>query len=227
MKSFHHFVLARSGSLGSRTAGNSRRARAVRREERAGVRRSACLPPVLLLLLLAASLGLASMARAQAVPDATSGGFRISAGGTASAYELGYGEVKKMGTSAFVDFDTLHHFGAEGEVRWLRFALQPTGPGPAADEHATTYLAGLRYFRDYGRFRPYAKGLVGVGEFNFPYNLGTDSCFVAAPGAGVDYRLTRRISWRAVDVEYQIWPQFEFGSMKSYGVSSGIRINIF
>lgn len=227
MKSFHHFVLACSGSLGSGTDRDSRRRREGRREKRAGVRRSAWPAPAFLPVLLAAGLGLASMARAQSVPDASEGGFRLSAGGTASAYELGYGEVKKLGASAFVDFDTLHHFGVEGEARWLSFALQPTGPGPAADEHATTYLIGPRYSRHYGKFQPYVKGLVGVGEFNFPYNLGTDSCFVVAPGAGVDYRLTHRISWRAVDAEYQFWPQFYYGNMKSYGVSSGIRINIF
>jgi hypothetical protein len=227
MNSFHHFVQARGGFLGSTTARNSRRAIVVRRGAGTSIRRFACRLLALPLVLLAGCLGWTGAAHAQTVPDASAGGFRLSGGGAVSAYDLDYGDVKKMGASVFVDFDTLHHYGIEGEARWLSFALQPTGPGPAADEHAATYLIGPRYSRHYGRFQPYVKGLVGIGEFNFPYNLGTDSCFVAALGAGVDFRLTRRISWRAADVEYQFWPQFEYGQLKSYGVSSGIRIKIF
>jgi hypothetical protein len=50
---------------------------------------------------------------------------------------------------------------------------------------------------------------------------------VLAPGGGVDYRWKRRISFRLADVEYQIWPQFNFGSMTSVGVSAGVRYHIF
>jgi hypothetical protein len=46
-------------------------------------------------------------------------------------------------------------------------------------------------------------------------------------GRRVDYSLTRKIRWRAVDFEYQSWPQFHYGQMSSYGASTGIRIKIF
>lgn len=204
MKSFHHFVQAWGGKLGLRPC------------------RDAFLPVV----LLTVCLGPAPATRAQAVPAADAGGMKLSAGGTASGYYLGYGEMKILGASAFVDADTLRHFGFEGEARWLVFHLKADQQGPAADEHATTYMAGPRYSRYYGRFQPYVKGLVGLGQFNYPYNYAKENDLVVAPGGGVDFRLTRRIRWRAVDFEYQFWPQFHYGLMSSYGLSTGIRIKI-
>ena len=40
-------------------------------------------------------------------------------------------------------------------------------------------------------------------------------------------RINHRIRLRAVDFEYQLWPQFTFGFLSSYGVSTGIRVRIF
>ena len=177
--------------------------------------------------LLAFCLGLGGSAHAQTAPSADSGGMRLSAGGMFSGYELGYGEVKVLGASAFVDVDTRRNFGFEGEARWLVFHLPADQDGPAADETATTYMGGLRYFRHFGRFQPYAKALVGVGEFNYPYNFAKETDLVVAPGGGLDYRLTNRIRWRAADFEYQIWPQFNYGRMSSFGLSTGIRVKIF
>ncbi|MGA3080484.1 MAG: outer membrane beta-barrel protein [Terracidiphilus sp.] len=178
------------------------------------------------LVFLPVCLGLGRAAHSQAAPAADAGGMRLSAGGTASGYELGYGQVKIAGASVFVDTDTLRHFGFEGEARWLMVHLPNEQKGPAADETASTYMAGVRYSRYYGRLQPYAKGLVGFGEFNYPYNLAKETDLVIAPGGGFDYRLTNRIRWRAVDFEYQIWPQFHYGQMSSYGLSTGIRIKI-
>jgi hypothetical protein len=178
-------------------------------------------------VLLGVCLGVVRIASAQAVPAADAGGMRLSAGGTVSGYELGYGQVKLLGGTAFVDADTLRHFGFEGEARWLTYHLPSEQKGPAADEHASTYLAGLRYSRYYGRFQPYVKGLVGIGQFNYPYNFAKETDLVLAPGGGFDFRLSRRIRLRAVDFEYQIWPQFTFGTMSSYGLSTGIRVKIF
>jgi len=205
MKSIRHFVLAWSGVLRPRPCGN----------------------PFLPALLLALCLGLFPMAYAQVVPSANSGGIRFSVGGTASGYHLGYGDLKIGGASAFVDLDTLHHIGLEGEARWLAFHLPDDQNGPGADEHATTYLVGPRYSRYYGKFQPYGKVLLGIGQFNYPYNFAKETDFVVAPGGGFDFRLTNRIRWRAVDFEYQLWPGFNFGTMSSYGLSSGIRVKIF
>jgi hypothetical protein len=125
-----------------------------------------------------------------------------------------------LGITGFADLDTRRRLGIEGEARWLVFHQ-------TADVHATTYLIGPRYHVNMGRFQPYAKALVGIGQFNFPYNYARGNYLVVAPGGGVDYRLSRRIYLRLADVEYQYWPQFDFGAMTSVGVSSGIRVRIF
>ena len=164
---------------------------------------------------------------AQTVAAADAGGARLSVGGTVSGFVLGYGNVKVYGASAFVDADTLRHFGLEGEVRFLPYHVENgIKQTPYKEEHATTYLAGPRYFRTYGRFQPYAKALIGLGQFTYPYKYATDNDLVIAPGAGLDYRLTRRIKFRT-GFEYQIWPQFHFGQLNNYGLSAGFRVRIF
>jgi hypothetical protein len=178
-------------------------------------------------VFLAIFLALAGAAQAQVVQSADAGGARLSVGGTASGYYLGYGELKIFGASAFVDADTLRRFGVEGEARWLTYHLKADQVGPGADEHATTYLAGPRYHLNLGRFHPYVKALVGLGQFNYPYNYAQDNDLVIAPGGGLDFRLSHRVSLRAADFEYQLWPQFHYGQMSSFGLSSGIRVRIF
>jgi opacity protein-like surface antigen len=131
-----------------------------------------------------------------------------------------YGEQKLVGITAFFDADSARRIGIEGEGRWLEFH-------ESASVHAETYMIGPRYHFDIGRFQPYVKGMVGFGEFNFPYNFAHGSYLLVAAGGGVDYRLSRRWSVRLADVEYQNWPQFTFGSMTSVGVSAGIRYRIF
>lgn len=171
-------------------------------------------------ILLAAFLALAHQASAQVIPSADAGGFTLSAGATGSGYTLQYGERKMLGVAGFVDLDTRRHIGIEGEARWLVFHQ-------TADVHATTYAIGPRYHMNKGRFQPYAKALVGIGQFNFPYNYATGNYLVVTPGVGVDYRLTHRIQLRLADFEYQYWPQFTYGAMTSVGVSTGIRVRIF
>lgn len=173
---------------------------------------------VVLALALAAGLP----ARAQVVPTADAGGANISAGVMGSGFYLQYGERKILGITAFVDADTRRRLGFEAEGRWLQFRIK----SDPADVSAATYLIGVRYHYDIGRFQTYGKGLVGFGHFNFPYGLAQGNYLVVAPGAGVDYPLTRKLFWR-VDAEYQIWPQFTFGSMSSYGVSTGVRFHVF
>jgi hypothetical protein len=170
--------------------------------------------------VLAGCFGMAGMARAQVIPSATAGGFRLSAGGTGSGYYMQYGEQKLLGASAFVDADVSHGLGVEAEGRWLEWHQ-------TNDVHVETYSIGLRYHMNFHRFQPYAKGLIGFGDFNFPFNYAHGRYLVATAGGGLDYRLTRRIHIRLPDVEYQDWPQFTYGAMNSVGVSAGVRVGIF
>jgi len=172
------------------------------------------------LVLLAVCFALACPAAAQVIPEGDKGGLKIWAGATGSGYYLQYGERKMLGIAGFADISTKRRIGLEVEARWLVF-------NQTANVTTTTYAAGPTYHRDYGRFEPYVKGLIGFGDFNFPYNLAHGSYLVIAPGGGVDFRISRRIRIRAADVEYQMWPQFTFGSMSSYGVSTGLRIRVF
>lgn len=174
-------------------------------------------------VVLVACIGIAHPVRAQVVPAADKGGLMLSAGGTVSGYYLNYGEQKLLGVSAFFDAETRRHLSAEAEVRRLQFHN-------TNDETATSYLAGGRYFRDFGRFQPYAKFLAGFGHANLEFGLAQANSLVIAPGGGVDFRLNRSVCLRLADFEYQRWPQAVYGStpaLSSTGISSGLRIRVF
>ena len=182
-------------------------------------------PAVLMGLLLTAVLSMVRTAPAQVANAGDEGGVTLTAGATASGYQVQYGEQKLLGVAGVVDLDTRRRFGLEAEGRWLMFH-------ESNQLHATTYLAGPRYHFSHDRFQYYVKGLVGLGQFNFPYNYAQGNYLVIAPGGGVDYRWKRRISLRLADVEYQIWPQFTYNgssyeTMSSYGVSVGLLYHIF
>lgn len=199
MKSFHVINLVRGGRLD------------IRRQ------RNAAIPLVLLVL----SIAISRPARGQVKESAEAGGMTLSAGGTFSAYYVGYGQRDLLGVAAFVDASSRGPIGIEAEARWLKF-------NEVADVHDETYLIGPRYaFKELGRFQPYAKVLLGSGQFTFPYNYAHGTYFVIAPGAGCDFRINRRIYLRLADFEYQDWPQFTYGALPSYGISSGIRIRLF
>lgn len=156
----------------------------------------------------------------QVQPGGDQGGLSVSAGATGTGYYVQYGERKMAGITGFVDADTRRHLGIEAEGRWVEF-------NQSANVHVETYSIGGRYHFTLGRFQPYAKGLVGFGDFNFPYNLATGRYLVVTAGGGVDYYLSRRIQIRAADVEYQDWPQFTFGNMTTLSGSVGLRVRIF
>ena len=198
----------------------------------AGIRRTILHQPAVLLaarpsaawfsagLILAALLASPNPASAQVVPSGYQDRVVISAGAAVSGYSLQYGDRRLLGVSAFIDADTRRPIGLEAEGRWLEFHQ-------SALVHAETYTLGPRWRFSMGRFQPYAKALVGLGVFHYPYGYGTDRDLVIAPGGGVDFRVTRRVRLRLADVEYQYWPQFHFGALSSFGVNSGIRIRIF
>jgi hypothetical protein len=157
---------------------------------------------------------------AQVVPSGDAGGFTLAAGGTASGYEVQYGEQNLLGIAAVVDADTRRRIGIEGEARWLKFH-------ETDGLHATTWSIGPRYHFSKDKFQFYVKGLIGIGDFSFPYNYAYGRYLVISPGGGIDYRWRRKVSFRLADFEYQYWPRFTYGAMSSYGVSAGIRYHIF
>lgn len=136
---------------------------------------------------------------AQAAPAARGGG-GLWAGGEYSNYSPDFGPSQRLwGLGGYVDLNWNARYAAEAEVRFLRF-------NGYSGQYQDNYFIGpkITLFRR-GNLRPYAKALIGLGKFNFPYQLGYGTYFVVAPGGGVDYRLTHRIALRA-EYEYQFWP---------------------
>jgi hypothetical protein len=160
-------------------------------------------------------------AMAQEMPTETKLGASLSAGGGLSDYQIDYGKNVLGGVFAYVDFNIAGRYGIEGEGRWLFVHQQ-------ANVHASTKLIGPRVsLLQTHHLTVYGKVLAGSGHFNFPYNYYTGDYFVIAPGAGVDVELHHKLILRLVDVEYQDWPQFTYGSLHPYGVSVGLSYRIF
>jgi hypothetical protein len=162
----------------------------------------------------------APLASAQVAPSAYRAGDSLSVGGAIDASREGYADHKLLGASVWVDANLTPHYGAEAEITWMNFHQQQ-------NLHYELYMGGPRYsFRDFGRWRPYAKFLVGNGQFNFPFNEAHGGYLVLAPGGGVEFRLTPKWRLRVADFEYQDWPQFTYGSISSWQGSAGIRYTI-
>lgn len=102
------------------------------------------------------------------------------------------------GLGVFADFNLKTHISIAGSAHFLRY-------GGFESETESSYLVGPRYrFNRYGRFQPYAQGLIGVGRIHYPFEIGDASYFDIAPAGGVRYRLDSRWAIGA-EYEYQIW----------------------
>ena len=152
-------------------------------------------------LLSAAACLATSLAGAQAVYAGFQPTHSIWVGAECSWFSASFpyqSGQRVEGCGGFANLRWTSHIDIEGNVRWL-----PWNDYPQTSER--TLLAGPRYiFRRFGKFEPYGKFLVGDGTIHYPYKIGTDSYFALAPGGGVNYRLSRRLTVRA-EYEYQIW----------------------
>ena len=162
-------------------------------------------------------------AHAQVAPSATRGQFSVTVGGLGSFFKPDYGPNNLYGLGAYVDVKFNRWMQAEAEGRWLRF-------NQVEDIHEDNYLIGPRvpiHRFNFMEATPYAKFLIGMGQItlenNYAYGRFTDLTY----GGGVDLKLTRRISLRAVDFEYQQWPNSINGTLSPYGVSAGIGYRVF
>jgi hypothetical protein len=155
----------------------------------------------------------------QATP-AGRGGSQLTAGGYFSSFSPDYGTNELLGVGVYSDLNVGAHLSAEGEARFLRFNQK-------LDVHEDNYLIGPRYRWHYGRFQPYAKFLIGNGQFNFPYGYAHGGYLMIAFGGGLDVNLHHHLVWRAVDYEYQHWSSFQGSSLSPNGFSFGIAYRIF
>jgi hypothetical protein len=156
-------------------------------------------------LLLLASFA-PSQLRAQASPTATR--TPIQAGGSFSFAAPDFDNQPNVvspyieGYTAFFDLGLARRFSAEAEYHGLT-VLTPRDFGQ------TSLLVGPRYsFALEDRANLYIKALGGVGHLVFQspsYPPHTESYGVLALGAGIEFRLSRHINLRPIDVEYQHW----------------------
>lgn len=159
--------------------------------------------------------------QAQVVPSALKGGVSLTAGGMVSAFKPDYVPYKLGGIGAYVDLNIFHGIGVEAEGRWQRF-------NEFEQISQDNYLIGPRVkLHRFWRATPYVKVLGGFSEMRFQNNIATGRFTTLAFGGGVDLKVTRRWSLRAIDAEYQYWPTFLGGNLKPYGLSAGIGYRIF
>jgi opacity protein-like surface antigen len=163
--------------------------------------------------------------KAQVAAAGVGGNQSLFVGGFGSYYAPDYGYYKLYGVGGFADYNLTPKLGAEAEARFLRFHQ-------LSDIHEDTYLVGPRYsFYHHHKITAYGKGLIGIGEFNFPQNAAHGGYLAYALGGGVDYRLQHK--WTVVgDYEYQIWPSFvgegpRPNGLTPTGLSVGITYRIF
>src|ERR1039458_446314 len=167
---------------------------------------------------------------AQAVPSATGRQVSITAGGMASIFQPDFAGVccfasaspqPLFGVGAYVDVRLRRWVQIEAEGRWLRW-------NQYYGVNQDNYLIGPRLpVYHFWKATVYGKALGGFSKMSFDtfgdHNNFTDFAF----GGGVDVKLTKRISLRAADVEYQYYPWWGNSTLSPYGASVGIGYKIF
>lgn len=173
----------------------------------------------LLLIFLAGAL---AHCAAQAKPSAYDRKLTITVGGIGSAFQPGEGGNTLIGAGTYADFHFSHWFQLEAEARWMRW-------NEYYGEHQDNYLLGPRVpIKQFGKFNLYGKALIGYGKMTFPFNYGYGTFTDLAFGGTLDYQVSRKLSIRAADFEYQYWPVWlNNQSLTPYGFSAGIGYRVF
>ena len=172
--------------------------------------------PVALLLI---SLACGFRSQAQARPAASGPGSFVAVGAEFTGFRNQYGERYLGGETVYADVQPHWRYGFEAEARRLR--INSNEGVRMAD-----YLVGVRVQIRPGKIAPYTKLLVGAGHLTFPFNYGSGTFFMYAPGAGVEYKIGDRLILRPVDFEYQHWENFPFGQLRPFGVSAGLSFRV-
>ncbi len=162
-----------------------------------------------------------AVAHTQALPAAYGPGSNLTVGGGFSWYQQDYGHRKIGGGFSYVDAHANWRYAVEGEARFLKL-------GTSQEVSESTWLAGVKVnvTGRPKRLQPYAKLLAGAGRITLPYHYAYGTFFTYAPGAGVDYTANDRWTVRIVDVEVQRWPDFPYGALQPYGISTGISFRL-
>lgn len=160
--------------------------------------------------------GCSLASHAQAVPMATRlGSVQVGAGFSFAIPDYGGTYIK--GYTIYGDADLWRRVGVEADVHQVN-VLTPTDIGE------DTYLVGPRFTllrRD--RVRAYAKVLGGIGRFEYQSGVHphpfTDTFGVFSVGGGIDFRASRHINIRAIDIEAQKWPSYGTPGFPAHGLT--------
>jgi opacity protein-like surface antigen len=119
-----------------------------------------------------------------------------------------------QGFAIYGDYDFRRHLGIEGEFHQVY-----SGNGDLSLER--TYDIGARYFRTYGPFVPYVKGMYGRGDFKYPFGYTELGYNMFVGGGGVDFKFGEFIHIRG-EYEYQKWISFPNGGFHPQIVTVGV-----
>lgn len=200
---------------------------------------------VFLLTILLAAGAVAS--RAQVFPSASTHQISITAGGTVSAFQPDFAGIwacsvtalaescpsdnyvpvaqtsaqRLFGVGTYVDVKLTRWVQLEAEGRWQRFHAY----GGITQDN---YLIGPRLpvYR-FWKATVYGKALGGMAKMNFDPGGDNGTFTDVALGGGADVRLSKRLSIRLADFEYQYWPTWSNSKLSPYGVSVGFGYKIF
>ena len=125
-----------------------------------------------------------------------------------------YDRSKLKGGAVYATLDFSSHFGGE-------FVIHQANSGNGDQIYERTYELGGRYFRDYGRFKPYVKAMYGRGVFNFLNSSANLAYNEFAGGGGVDVSLRPYLNLRA-HYEYQNWRSFPPNGLDPQAITIGV-----
>jgi hypothetical protein len=161
---------------------------------------------------------LALSARAQSGPTASRpGDLQIGGGLSLGTSSYNFNKSKLTGGAVYATFDQHDHWGLETNFR-------QTSPSDDSTVYERTFQIGPRLYATDGRFKPYAKFLVGRGVYNFSGNDANIAYNIYTFGGGADYSLTRSFNLR-IDYERQSWLGFPIQNLQPNLVTIGLALH--
>ena len=139
---------------------------------------------------------------------------RIQAGAGLLYLQPDYVNSNIKGVSLWGDYDFLGFVGAEVSAH-VGSIITP------ADIAEDSYMVGPRVMYHRRKITAYGKILVGRATItNQDYHLSS-TYNAYAFGGGLEYRVTRKLNVRAVDIEVQKWPNFEPNTLSPVAITIG------
>lgn len=173
------------------------------------------------IVLFLLTLGLSINSDGQAIPAARRLSLAQVGGGFSFAIP-DYGGTYLKGFTGYADLDLFRRLGIEFDAH-MNSVFTPTDIGE------DTYLVGPRFSilrRD--RANVYVKALGGIGRFHYQQGqyqknttppIQTDTFGVYAVGGGIEFRASRHVNIRAIDIEAQRWPGYGTPGFPAHGLT--------